>query len=476
MAQTTLPRPVSAPGTPPRSGRPGLLLAAVLTGQFMALLDVSVVNVAGPTLSKDLGTSGSSLQLIVAGYTIVYAALIITGSRLGGMFGYRRLFATGLAVFTAASLACGLAPDAGSLIAARAVQGAGAALMVPQVLSVIQRQFQGEARVRALGTYAAVIAGGAVAGQVLGGVLVAADVFGWSWRPVFLINVPVGLALLAVLPRVMPADRAEVTRGLDPLGLAVVSPAIVLLVVPLVLGHDEGWPLWGWLCMAAAAVLFAVFAYVERGVARRGGAPLIPGRLLRTPGVTPAAVTLVLVMAAYAGFLFTLALYLQGGRGYSALHAGLVFVPGAAAFALVSLTWQKLPARWYPALPAAAMLPVAAAYAGLAWAQHEGARQAVLFVPLVLIGATLGAAFSPVMALGLRRVPPAEAPDASGVLATVMQFGQVLGVAVFGTVFLEHVDAGPGGADTAGWLTGLGLAGASVAATVSAIALRRSTR
>jgi hypothetical protein len=215
---------------------------------------------------------------------------------------------------------------------------------------------------------------------------------------------------------------------------------------------------------------------VERGVARRGGAPLIPGRLLRTPGVLPAAVTLVLVMASYAGFLFSLALYLQGGRGFSALHAGLVFVPGAAGFAAASLTWQKLPARWFPVLPAVAMPPVAASYAGLAWAQHEGAPQAVLMAAFGAVGLTLGAAFSPVMALGLRRVPPAEAPDASGVLATVMQFGQVLGVAVFGTVFLERVEPGVGGADAAGWVTGLALAGTALAAVFSALALRRAAR
>lgn len=470
MTETTLSRPAPAPEAPPTPGRPGLLLAAVLAGQFMALLDVSVVNVAGPTLADDLGASGSSLQLVVAGYTIVYAALIVTGSRLGGMFGYRRLFVTGLAVFTAASLACGVAPGTGSLIGARAVQGAGAALMVPQVLSVIQRQFQGQARAKALGMYAAVIAGGAVAGQILGGVLVTADVFGLSWRPVFLVNVPVGLALLAVVPRLMPPDRAETARGLDLRGLLVVSPAIVLLVVPLVLGHEEDWPLWGWVCMAAGGVLFVVFALVERSVERGGGAPLVPGRLLRTPGVAAAAVTMTLVMASYAGFLFTLALYVQGGLGFSALHAGAIFVPAAAAFAAVSLNWQRLPARWHPSLPATAMLPVAASYLGLAWAQHEGANQAVLMTALVAVGATLGAAFSPVMALGLRRVAPADAPDASGVLATVTQFGQVLGVAVFGTVYLERLGSG---ADAAGWTTGLGLAGASVAAAVSALMLRR---
>ncbi|MCF2531581.1 MFS transporter [Yinghuangia soli] len=471
MTETTIPRPAAPASGPPSPGRPGLLLAAVLIGQFMALLDVSVVNVAGPTLRADLDASGGALQLVVAGYTIVYAALIVTGSRLGGMFGYRRLFMTGLAVFTAASLACGLAPDTGFLIAARGIQGAGAALMVPQVLSVIQRQFQGPARAKALGTYAATIAGGAVAGQILGGVLVGADLFGLSWRPVFLVNVPVGIALLAWVPRLMPDDRADVARSLDLRGLLVVSPAIVLLVVPLVLGHENGWPVWGWVSMAAAVVLFAVFVRVERDVAGKGGAPLVPGRLLRTPGVSAAAVTMTLIMASYAGFLFTVALYLQGGLGYSALHAGAVFVPGAAAFAAVSLNWQKLPARYHAVLPAAALVPVALAYTGLAWAQHERAGQVALMAGFAAVGGTLGAAFSPVMALGLRRVAPGDAPDASGVLATVTQFGQVLGVAVFGTVYLERLDAGAG---AAAWTTGLGLAGTALAAALSALLLRRA--
>ncbi|MDI2124924.1 MFS transporter [Yinghuangia seranimata] len=473
MTETVVSRPAGGAGTVterPARGRAGLLLATVLTGQFMALLDVSVVNVAAPTMRSDLGASGSSLQLIVAGYTIVYAALIVTGSRLGGMLGYRRMFLAGLAVFTGASLACGLAPGTGSLIGARGVQGAGAALMVPQVLSVIQRQFQGEARAKALGRYAAVIAGGAVAGQILGGVLVSADLFGLSWRPVFLVNVPVGLVLLAVAPRVMPDDRAEAARGLDLRGLLVVSPALVLVVVPLVLGHDQGWPVWGWVCMALGLLLFPVFARVEQGVARSGGAPLVPGHLLRTRGVVAAAVTLLLMMASYAGFLFTVALYLQGGLGYSALHAGLVFVPPATLFAVVSLNWQRLPARWYPTLPAVALVPAAAAYLTLAWAQHEDAPQLALIGTLMAIGLTLAAAFSPVMALGLRRVPPADAPDASGILATVVQFGQVVGVAVFGTVFLE-AGGGPG---NAGWVTGVGLASAALLAAVSALALRRS--
>lgn len=483
---TTLTTPPTPTTTPPRT-RPALLLTAVLTGQFMALLDVSVVNVAGPTLRTDLHATGSALQLVVSGYTIAYAALIVTGARLGRTLGTRRLFLTGLAVFTAASLACGLAPGTGTLITARAIQGTGAALMVPQVLVFIQRTFDGTARARALGLYAAVIAGGAVAGQILGGLLVSADLFGWSWRPVFLVNVPVGLVLLALTPRLLPDDTPAPTtartrlRGLDLPGLLVVSPAMLLTVVPLVLGHEHGWPLWGWLSMAAGGILFAVFARIEHTTENHGGTPLVSGRLLRTQGVTPAAVTLLLTMTAYAGFLFTLALYLQGtgpaghdnGRGYTALHAGLVFVSGAAAFALVSLNWQKIPARFHALLPALAMPVVAAAYLALGWAQHEHANQAVVMAALAAVGIPLGAAYSPVMALGLRKVAPGDAADAGGLLATVTQFGQVLGVAVFGSLYLGQAGSGAG---HAAWITALGMAAASLAATASAAVLHHGTR
>ncbi|NEB80495.1 MFS transporter, partial [Streptomyces sp. SID14478] len=199
-----------APGTDngPAAGR-GRLLAVVLAAQFMAVLDVFIVNVAAPTIRTDLDASGAALQLVVAGYTITYAVLLITGARLGDLFGHRRAVLGGLAVFTAASLACGLAQSGGQLIAFRMLQGVGSALMIPQVLSLIQRHFAGEARTRALGAYAAVLAVGAAAGQVLGGVLVSADLFGTGWRAVFLVNVPVGLALLALGRRELPRDGAR---------------------------------------------------------------------------------------------------------------------------------------------------------------------------------------------------------------------------------------------------------------------------
>jgi MFS family permease len=190
-----------------------------------------------------------------------------------------RAFLGGLAVFTAASLACGLASTTGLLIAFRLVQGAGAALMVPQVMSVIQRSFTGAARARALGVYSAVLSGGAVVGQVVGGALVNADILGTGWRPVFLVNVPIGVVLMLAGPRVLPGDRGEPGRRLDVPGVLGLSAAVVLFVVPLVLGHDEGWPDWGWAMLAGSVVVFGIFAALQG----RAAAPLIPGRLLRSP-------------------------------------------------------------------------------------------------------------------------------------------------------------------------------------------------
>lgn len=286
-----------APGT---DNRPGRLLAVVLAAQFMALLDVFIVNVAVPTIGSELHASGAGLQLVVAGYTIAYAVLLITGARLGDRLGHRRVYLAGLALFTAASLACGLAQGTGELIAFRLVQGAGSAVMIPQVLSLIQRNFSGEARARALGAYAAVLATGAAAGQVLGGVLVSADLFGTSWRPVFLVNVPVGVVLLAVGRRILPRDDAralERSRGLDLPGLVLLAAAVSLFTVPLVLGQEEDWPLWSWLSLGAAAVCFGLFCLYESRLARRGGAPLIAPRVLRQPGVGLAVFRLLAVMA-----------------------------------------------------------------------------------------------------------------------------------------------------------------------------------
>ncbi|MFD5697787.1 MFS transporter [Streptomyces lasiicapitis] len=450
MTTTTPPvaNPAPTPGSskdPGTDNRRGRLLAVVLTAQFMALLDVFIVNVAAPTIRVELHASGAGLQLVIAGYTISYAVLLITGARLGERLGHRRVFLAGLAVFTAASLACGLSQSTGQLIAFRLVQGAGSAVLIPQVLSLIQRNFTGEARMKALGAYSAVLATGAVAGQVVGGVLVSADLFGAGWRPVFLVNVPVGVALLFLAARVLPRDdRSEPgrARGLDLPGLVLLGAAVSLFTVPLVLGEQEDWPLWTWVSLGASVVLFALFCVFEGRLARRGGAPLISPRVLRVPGMSLAVFRLGAVMAVNSGFLFVLSLHLQGGLGYSALRAGLTFGPSGVVFGVVGLTWRK-----WPAVLQRALIPGGFALAALSCVavglllRDGGDGGAWVYVAFVGGGVGMSLGFSPTLTRALAAVGPQDAADASGFLATVTQLGQLTGVAVFGAIFLGRIES-----------------------------------
>ncbi|WP_371481579.1 MFS transporter [Kitasatospora sp. NBC_00315] len=473
-------RPGAPGATPTRAAaRPGLLLALVLGGQFMAVLDVSIVNVAVPTIRTDLHASGAALQLVVAGYTIAYAVLLITGARLGARFGYGRLFQLGLAGFTAASLACGLASGTGWLIGFRLLQGVGAALMVPQVMSMIQRTFTGAARTRALGLYSAVLAGGMALGQVLGGLLVSADLLGTGWRPVFLVNVPLGLALLAAGARLLPRRPGEPTEGFDVPGLVVLALTLGLLVVPLVLGHELGWPVWGWAMLAGSGVTAALFAVVERRIARRGGRPLISGRVLRTPGLLSAAGAIFMIMAAFSGFMFAFALHQQAGLGHSALRAGLLSGPVALGFGLSSLRWQRLPSRLHTVLPVLGTALVAPGYLLLALLLRGGAEIGPGELLLMTgIGLAAGCAYAPLFARALGRVLPADAADASGVMVTVVQLGQLVGVAVLGSVFLGQVRL-PAPADASGhalFVTGAVIAAAVALAGVLAARSGRAER
>ncbi len=429
-------RPGGAPGT--AGGAQGALLWTILIAMFMAVLDVAIVNVALPTIHTDLRASGAGLQLAVSGYTITYAVLIVTGARLGDLWGHGRMFRAGLALFTLASLACGLAPNIGALIAFRGLQGVGAAAMVPQVLSIIQRTFDGPSRLRATSMYTAVIAGGAAVGQVVGGLLVSANLFGSSWRPAFLINVPVGLAALVISGRVLPKDRGERGRGLDPLGVAVLTPTVLALVLPLVLGHDEHWPLWGWLLLAASAVGLVAFTAVEIRLGRHGGVPIIPGRTLRLPGFALSVGLMFVVMAVMTGIFFALTLHLQGALGFSALDAGLAGLPTAAAIFLVSMRWRSFPPSTFIWQIAGGFLLVAATSFGLVGVLHTGTTGGLArWILQGVNGVGLGLAYSPLLGTMLSRIPVSDAADASGVISTTVQLSQVVGVATLGTLFLN---------------------------------------
>ena len=422
------------------------LLAVLLAGPFMAQADATIVNVATPSIHTDLGASGAGLELVVGGYLIAFAVLLITGARLGQTHGYRRIFLLGVGLFTTASLLCGLAPTVTALVLARVVQGLGAALMFPQTLTGIQLNYTGGQRARAIGLYAMALSAGAVAGQILGGALISADLAGSQWRAIFLINVPVGLLIIAAGRRYLPHDARRTPRRLDLRGVAALSAALLLVVAPLVLGRGQGWPAWTWLCLGAGAATAAGFGAVERRVAARGGTPLVTVEVLARSAVSWALITLMAVTGTYYALLFTLAQYLQQGLGRSPLASGLTLLPWVAAFGLAGQLVRRLPPRTAPAAPAAGCLLLSAAYAAITGALVTGHfGEPLLAVLLGVGGLGLGIQFNALIAHLTTVVPTDYAPDISGVTTVTLQIGGAIGVAALGTLYLsvsDHPGAG----------------------------------
>ena len=353
--------------------------------------------------------------------------------------------------------------------------------MVPQIMSLIQIRFTGPARAKALSAYGAVLSLGSVAGLVIGGLLVSADLFGLGWRAAFLVNVPLGVVLMALVPRLVPADEPGGSRRLDVLGLAIAASAAFLIVLPLVLGREEGWPAWTLGCVAAGIVLAGIFIPVERRAAGRGGDPLLDPEVLRTPGVRAGIGALAAMQVGYGGILFVCTLHLEAGLGDSALRVGLTYLPMAATFGLVGFYWRVLPAVTHRVLPPAGLALCGVAYLGIAVAVRHGASGgAPMWAALAVDGVGMGLAVSPLLARSLLHVPLTQAADASGLLTTTMQLGQVLGVAVFGTVFLtlrDHAAAHATSAHasaTAMAATGHWLALLAAIGLIPAIALART--
>ncbi len=447
---------------------------------FLGNVDIAVTNTATPAIQAGLGASGGELELIVSGYTLAYAMLLVTTARLGQARGYRRIYLYGLSVFTVASTVCGLAPTALILVLARIAQGVGAAMLTSQVLSGIQLHFTGTARRRALGWYSAVLAGSAVIGQVVGGLLISADLFGTSWRPVFLVNVPLGVALLVMAARALPADEPHGAASVDLPGVAALSGALLLVVVPLVLAPGSGWPTWTWLALAAAVVCCTIFVLIERRAAVVGRHPLIDLALLRRPAIAWGLLTAVTSTSTYFALLFVLALYLQQGLGASPALSGLALVPWVAAFGVAGpVLGRASERRTRVAAPAGALI-LTGAFAGIAVSLLTGATSTVpLVILLGLGGLGFGAVFSGTLGNLTGAVTGRHAPDISGLFNTASRIGGVVGVAAFGTVYLSLA---PGGGRTASIhsfsVTTVALAGTALAAGLCAslAALRHPSR
>lgn len=432
-----------------RSPSPRAILTVLLAGQFMANVDNAIVNLATPSIGATLHASGAELQLTVAAYVLASAMLLVTAARLGDHWGRRRLFLAGLAGFTAASLICGLASGPLTLIVARFVQGIGSAFMVAQVLSGIQREFEGPARTRALGAYTVTLSASAVIGQLLGGALVSANLFGTAWRPIFLINVPIGIALGAFALRTMPADgdRIGARRDLDPFGVAAFAAAMLLAVVPLTLGRELGWPIWTQLALGASILAGVAFVRRERALAAAGGAPLLNLKLFASPAIAWGLGALLGTRMAYLSLLFVVALYLQQGHGASALTSGLAMVSWVAAYGIAGPVFPRFPARIAGACGPFGCLLMALSFAALSVAAFGGVAHGVaLVVPLGFGGFGFGISSIALMSQITRGVAPAYAPDLSGILATMIPLAATFGVATFGSAYLTIAPHGGGGA------------------------------
>jgi EmrB/QacA subfamily drug resistance transporter len=423
----------------PRSPLPVLMLAV-----FAIVLDFFVVNVGLPSVQADLHASSAATEWIVAGYGLAFAVLIITGGRLGDRFGRRRVFCVGLALFVLASALCGLAASPAVLVAARFAQGGGAALISPNVLAIVGVAFTGSARVRAITVYGMVMGLAAAGGQLVGGLIIAANPLGLGWRAIFLINIPIGLGALAWSRRQIAESRAPRSSRLDVRGVTLVTLGLTALVLPLVEGTALHWPAWTWASLAVAPVILGTFAADQIRAERLGRAPLLPPSLFRRPELAAGLATQLAFWCGMAALFLVLALYLQLGRGLDALQAGLVFTVLAAFYLATSLRAPAMTLRFGRRLIVAGALAFAAGEGILLLtvAERGDASVAWLVPGLALAGAGMGLCITPLTSTVLAHVDPQRAGAVTGALSTMQQVGNALGVAITGVIFFGLLPSG----------------------------------
>ncbi|UNO44330.1 MFS transporter [Streptomyces sp. MST-110588] len=428
------------------------MLAVLLSAWFMAQFDFFVVNVAAPSFVHELHAGPSALELIVGGYAFAYASGMITGGRLGDLFGYRRTFILGLLSFALASLLCGLAQNPGQLVGARLLQGFAGAVMVPQVLAVITATVPVHSRGRAMAWYGVTGGLASICGQVLGGLMLDANILGLGWRVIFLINVPVAAVAALLSLRFLPAVRPGHRARLDLLGAAGIATALGLVLVPLAMGRTEGWPAWTWVCLAAALPVGAATLWWQRRLAARGGDPVLDLTLFREGSFLAGALTGGTFMAYWAGVMFTLTLLLQGGFGLAPFQAGLAFAPTGALFAAASLLSRGLVNRFgLRVLQVGSAITVCGLTALTLLLHFQPDRAALPWIALAMAVAGVGNGLTLPQLIGasLVKVRPRQAGLGAGVLTTSQQFGGAAGVAVIGAVFFGVAGTASGTADYA---------------------------
>jgi EmrB/QacA subfamily drug resistance transporter len=413
-----------------------LVLPVLLVGFFLLPLDFSIVNVALPSIRAGLTASGGDLQLIIAFYAVAFAVFLITGGRLGDLYGRKAMFIGGIAAFMTASLACGLAPTIHVLIAGRMIQGLAAAMTQPQVLAMIGTIFPPAERSRALGLYGATAGLGLVVGQFFGGLLISLHPFGFTWQAIFLINLPVGALDLAAAAWLLPSSQTVRSR-LDLPGVAILSAGLILLVYPLVAGREAGWPAWTLLCLAASIPVLALFVLVEHGIVARGGSPLLDIRLFRGRAFS-VGLALSLMVYSSSAFFFSFAVYLQSGLGWSVLSAGLGILPFGLGFFFGSLSVPMLLPRLGLRAPILGYsLGIAGHCVTVAILLDGGVPGVPMFTAMAIAGFGLGLVFPSLLRIVMQNIPASQAGMTSGALNTAIQIGPAIAVPVIGGVFFS---------------------------------------
>ncbi len=412
--------------------------AAMMAAVLMDLIDVTIVNVALPTIRHDLGASATQLEWVVSAYMLAFAAALITAGSLGDLFGRKRLFLAGIAVFGLASLSAGLSQTAGELIAARVVQGAAAAVMTPQLLATFRTMFTGRERGQAFGIYGAVLGLASAVGLLLGGLLTSANLFGWGWRSVFFVNLPIALASLAASARLLPATRERSVGRVDYAGTVLLTGALVAITYPLLEGRGLGWPAWCWILLGAGIAGLGLLGLLEVRRQHTRVAPLLRTRLFRIPAFTTGLIVQLAFAAGLQGFFLVFTLWVQTGQHYSPLRAGLTAVAFSVGSFLLAPQAAPLAQRFGRLVLAIGGLLFAAGIAGVDAGAHyvgNGTNPWPLVPGLVVAGAGLSLLVIPLVNVVLAAVPAEVAGGASGLYSPAPQLGGAVGGAVGGTIF-----------------------------------------
>ena len=428
-------------------------LPVLLTGSFLSFLDFFIVNIALPTMQDSLRASPAQLQLVVAGYGVGFAVSLVTGGRLGDIYGRKRVFLWGLSSFTLASVLCGLAVNAETLVIMRVLQAVAAAMLTPQVLAIIRTEFAAHERPMAVGLYGTSMGFASIVAQLFGGSLVTLDLFGLSWRLIFLVNVPIGLLALALATRMLRESRGRGSVTLDLPGAALVSLALLLLIYPLVEGRETGWPSWAFDMLGTAVAAFFAFIVYEHWVVRQGRTPLIALHLFRVPTIAFGLLASVIFFSGLAAFFVVLTVTFQAGFGYSAFSTGMLFLPFAVGFSAASALSGRVATLMRGRTISAGSLLMGIALLGLVTMIYVTQGQ-LLIDPRdrpLLIGLFLSyglgqglaqPSFIHLVTTGAS-VNETDAGSAAGLFLTVAQSSLALGVAAIGDVFFVWLGPGP---------------------------------